>query len=260
MRRPSTTNANVMTMNVTMMTRTIQSRRPNGRGRQPPLSIAGSTSWRGSRTMIKVAIGPRNSEIRNHSPDTRQVSGGHIPDEDSCRCYRHAEQAALPFRAGRHRTDRHRGCRRGPRTTGIAASRETDTEASPVDLGPASPSAPARRPREASSAGGLGLRCYASHATLAPMSDDQLDRRLAAASDRLAGLGNPPSERWPMDVRLAIIERDRPLPLRGLVARVQVVIERWRRRWAELDEASRGEPGVHVTLGRLTAAFDPGTA
>lgn len=90
------------------------------------------------------------------------------------------------------------------------------------------------------------------------MSNDQLDRRLAAASDRLASLGNP--QRWPMDVRLAIIERDRTLPLRGLVARVQVVIERWRQRWAELDEASRGEPGVHVTLGRLTVAFDPGTA
>lgn len=39
-----------------------------------------------------------------------------------------------------------------------------------------------------------------------------------------------------------------------MAARVQVVIERRRRRWAELDEASRGQPGVHVTLGRLTVA------
>jgi hypothetical protein len=33
-----------------------------------------------------------------------------------------------------------------------------------------------------------------------------------------------------------------------------VAIERWRQRWAELDEASRGQTGMHVTLGRLTMA------
>jgi hypothetical protein len=139
------------------------------------------------------------------------------------------------------------------------------------------------------------------------MSDDQLDRRLAAASDRLAGLGNPlrTGEPWALaerfdhspeatwgpreilahlgemlpywlgeaerildaadqpapfgrmatnDGRLAIIERDRTLPLRELVARVHMAIEHWRRRWAELDEASRGQPGMHVALGRLTVA------
>jgi len=56
------------------------------------------------------------------------------------------------------------------------------------------------------------------------------------------------------DVRLAIIGRDRTLPLRELVARVQVGIERWRRRLAELDGASRGRHGSHVTLGELTVA------
>lgn len=56
------------------------------------------------------------------------------------------------------------------------------------------------------------------------------------------------------DVRLAIIERDRTLPLRELVARVQVGIDRWRRRWAELDGPSRGRHGTHVTLGDLTVA------
>jgi hypothetical protein len=54
------------------------------------------------------------------------------------------------------------------------------------------------------------------------------------------------------DVRLAIIGRDRTLPLRELVARVHVGIDRWRRRWAELDDASRARRGIHPTLGELT--------
>jgi hypothetical protein len=139
------------------------------------------------------------------------------------------------------------------------------------------------------------------------MSDDDLDRRLAAASVRLAELGATLQTRvdWPLadrfdhspeaswgpretlahleemlpfwlgeaerlldapddavnfgrvatdDVRLAIIGRDRTLPLRELVARVQVGIERWRRRLAELDGASRGRHGTHVSLGELTVA------
>jgi hypothetical protein len=139
------------------------------------------------------------------------------------------------------------------------------------------------------------------------MSNDELDRRLAAASDRLAGLANRlrAGEPWALaerfdhspeatwgppeilahlgemlpywlgeaerildaadqpapfgrtatnDVRVAIIERDRTVPLRELVARVQVAIGRWRQRWSELDEASRGQPGMHVALGRLTVA------
>jgi hypothetical protein len=54
------------------------------------------------------------------------------------------------------------------------------------------------------------------------------------------------------ELRLALIERDRTLPLRELVARVQVGLERWRRRWAELDTASRTRAGSHVALGELT--------
>jgi hypothetical protein len=134
---------------------------------------------------------------------------------------------------------------------------------------------------------------------------DELDRRLAAASDRLAGLatglerGGP----WPLaeridhspeaswgpretlahleemlpywlgeaerilddpsgaaslgrlatnDIRLAIIERDRTLPIRELVARVQAGIERWRRRWSELDASSRVRAGTHVSVGVVT--------
>jgi hypothetical protein len=54
------------------------------------------------------------------------------------------------------------------------------------------------------------------------------------------------------DVRLAIIERDRTLPPRELVARVRVGIERWRERWRELDAASRSRTGTHPKLGVLT--------
>ena len=54
------------------------------------------------------------------------------------------------------------------------------------------------------------------------------------------------------DVRLAIIERDRTLPVRELEARVAVGIERWRRRWAALDEVTRARPGLHLTLGEMT--------
>jgi hypothetical protein len=50
---------------------------------------------------------------------------------------------------------------------------------------------------------------------------------------------------------LAVIERDRTLPIRELVARVQNGITRWRTRWAELDDADRGRTGVHATLGGL---------
>ena len=54
------------------------------------------------------------------------------------------------------------------------------------------------------------------------------------------------------EVRLAIIERDRTLPLRELLARVQIGIDRWRGRWGELDEASRGRIGTHPRLGPVT--------
>jgi hypothetical protein len=55
-------------------------------------------------------------------------------------------------------------------------------------------------------------------------------------------------------VRLGIIERDRRLPSRELCARVQAGIERWRRRWVELDDGARQRPGSHVTLGTFTVA------
>lgn len=54
------------------------------------------------------------------------------------------------------------------------------------------------------------------------------------------------------EVRLAIIERDRTLPLRELVARVAIGIDRWSARWPELDEAQRQRSGLHPTLGNVT--------
>jgi hypothetical protein len=139
------------------------------------------------------------------------------------------------------------------------------------------------------------------------VGNDELDRRLAAAGDRLAGLsrslelGAPwalasrfdhsPEASWgppeilahlaemqsywlaeaerildasgqvesfgrtaTNDLRLAIIERDRTLPLPELEARVRDGIDHWRRRWAEFDPADRGRSAVHVTLGRMTVS------
>lgn len=54
------------------------------------------------------------------------------------------------------------------------------------------------------------------------------------------------------DVRLAIIERDRTLPVRELVARAAAGIERWQRRWPELDPAARSRRGLHPALGEIS--------
>ena len=137
------------------------------------------------------------------------------------------------------------------------------------------------------------------------MSDDDIDRRLAVAIDRLAGLAGAlqHGEPWPLaarfdhtpeaawgpreilahleemlpywlgeaerilaspeapatfgrvasdELRLAVIERDRTLPVPELVARTQVGVERWRQRWRELDQELRTRAGNHVALGELT--------
>ena len=71
--------------------------------------------------------------------------------------------------------------------------------------------------------------------------------------DRVEGGAPPVFGRQATEaVRLAIIGRDRTLPIRELCARVDAGIERWRRRWAELDEAARRRTGSHVTRGELT--------
>jgi hypothetical protein len=54
------------------------------------------------------------------------------------------------------------------------------------------------------------------------------------------------------DLRAAIIGRDRNLPIRELVERIETGIGRWRRRWAALDQGARQRAGVHVTRGEVT--------
>jgi len=56
------------------------------------------------------------------------------------------------------------------------------------------------------------------------------------------------------EVRVAVISRDRTLPVRELLARIFVGIERWRRRWAELSETERARTGMHPTQGELTVS------
>ena len=55
-------------------------------------------------------------------------------------------------------------------------------------------------------------------------------------------------------VRLAIIERDRTLPITELTARVGNGIERWRRRWVDLIDSERDRTGIHPTLGELSVS------
>jgi hypothetical protein len=55
-------------------------------------------------------------------------------------------------------------------------------------------------------------------------------------------------------VRLAIIERDRTLPITELMARVGNGIERWRRRWVDLIDSERDRTGIHPTLGELSVS------
>jgi hypothetical protein len=54
------------------------------------------------------------------------------------------------------------------------------------------------------------------------------------------------------EVRVAVIARDRTLPIRELLARIFVGIDRWRRRWAELSDAERARTGLHPTQGELS--------
>jgi hypothetical protein len=55
------------------------------------------------------------------------------------------------------------------------------------------------------------------------------------------------------EIRLAIIERDRTLPLRELFARIDAAVERIALRLGELDETDLAAPGAHPRLGPMTA-------
>lgn len=72
--------------------------------------------------------------------------------------------------------------------------------------------------------------------------------RILEAPDGSATFGRMATD----DVRLAIIGRDRALPIRELLARVRNGMDRWRQRWTDLDETARRRRGSHVTLGKMT--------
>jgi hypothetical protein len=74
--------------------------------------------------------------------------------------------------------------------------------------------------------------------------------RILEGADGPAAFGRAATD----EVRLAVIGRDRTLPLRELEARVQSAIGRWRARWAQLDDASRAKPGAHPMRGTLTVS------
>lgn len=54
--------------------------------------------------------------------------------------------------------------------------------------------------------------------------------------------------------RLAVIERDRKLPIGELLERTEAGVARWRDRWAQLDDAERGRTGLHPTRGAMSVS------
>jgi hypothetical protein len=56
------------------------------------------------------------------------------------------------------------------------------------------------------------------------------------------------------EVRIAVLARDRSLPIRELVARVVSGMDRWSSRWRTLDDDARARIGMHPTLGAMTVA------
>ena len=55
-------------------------------------------------------------------------------------------------------------------------------------------------------------------------------------------------------LRLGVIERDRSLPMRELLARLDAGVDRYARRLPELDAAAVDRRGAHTTLGDMTVA------
>jgi hypothetical protein len=56
------------------------------------------------------------------------------------------------------------------------------------------------------------------------------------------------------ELRIGVIERDRSLPTRELVARLETGVERLARRLGELHSSQAGRLGLHPTLGEMTVA------
>jgi hypothetical protein len=56
------------------------------------------------------------------------------------------------------------------------------------------------------------------------------------------------------ELRIGVIERDRSLPTRELLARLESGVDRLTRRLRELDQAEAARRGIHPTLGEMTVA------
>jgi hypothetical protein len=56
------------------------------------------------------------------------------------------------------------------------------------------------------------------------------------------------------ELRIGVIERDRSLPTRELVARLETGVERLAQRLGELHNSQPGRLGLHPTLGEMTVA------
>ena len=69
-----------------------------------------------------------------------------------------------------------------------------------------------------------------------------------ATSGRAAPFGRVATD----EIRLAIIERDRTLPLRELFSRIEAAVQRIAPRLAELDDAEIAGVGEHPRLGPMT--------
>jgi hypothetical protein len=72
-------------------------------------------------------------------------------------------------------------------------------------------------------------------------------------AQRPAGDGQPFGRVASNALRIGVLERDRTLPLRELLARIEAGIDRWERRVAIREPGDDAAVGVHATLGELTA-------
>ena len=70
---------------------------------------------------------------------------------------------------------------------------------------------------------------------------------------RPAGDGTPFGRVASDALRIGVLERDRSLPLRELLARIDAGIERWERRLVARELGDDAAVGIHSTLGEMTA-------
>lgn len=84
-------------------------------------------------------------------------------------------------------------------------------------------------------------------AEMIPFWTGEMERVLAGAQEPVP-FGRVASD----PLRIGVIERDRSLPSRELLARIESGVERLASRLGELDAGEAGRRGVHPTLGEMT--------